>query len=132
MKRNRSERLNPLLQEVLSEVIFKEVKNPHISPLISVTRVEITADLRQAKVFISVIGTEEEKEKTQKALQSAAGFIAIHASKKVVMRFFPELVFFIDRTVEHQMKIDTILRKIHQEKAKRQKQEDGKKNDTFS
>jgi ribosome-binding factor A len=88
--------------------------------------------LREAKVFISQIGTEEEKEKTQKALQSAAGFIAVHASKKVVMRYFPELLFIIDRTVDQQMKIDGILRKIHEEEKKRQKQEGGKENDTSS
>ncbi len=130
MKPNRTDRINSLLKEVLSEVIFQEVKNPHLSSLVTVTRVEITQDLRQAKVYISVIGTEEEKESSRKALQSAAGFIAVHASKKVVMRFFPELTFYIDRTVDHQMKIDTILRKIHEEEKKRHHDEGGRKNDT--
>ncbi len=133
MKRNRSLRLNSLLQQVLSEVISKEVRNPHISPLTSVSSVEITQDLRHAKVYISVIGTEEEKEKTRNALQSAAGFIAVHASKKVVMRYFPELTFFIDRTVDHQMKIETILRKIHEEeRERRQEQEDENKDGPLS
>jgi ribosome-binding factor A len=132
MKRNRSERLNSLLKEVISEVIVKDVHNPHLTPLTSVSRVEITSDLRQAKVFISVIGSEEDRERTKKALQSAAGFIAVQSSKKVVMRYFPELTFYIDRTVDQQMKIENILQKIHAEEKERKKIEDKKEDGSSS
>src|SRR5689334_14570705 len=115
MVKNRVVRLNSLLKEVLSEVIHREVKNPHVHRFVSVTAVEITADLQHAKVFISVIGTQAEKDATIKALQSAAGFIAITASKKVVMRYFPELTFKLDDSVDKQMQIDSVLHKIHQE-----------------
>lgn len=115
MTKNRVVRLNSLLKEVLSEVIHREVKNPHVHRFVSVTSVEITADLQHAKVFISVIGTQAEKDATIKALQSAAGFIAITASKKVVMRYFPALTFKLDDSVDKQMQIDSVLHKIHQE-----------------
>ena len=115
MTKNRVVRLNSLLKEVLSEVIHREVKNPHVHRFVSVTSVEITADLQHAKVLISVIGTQAEKDATIKALQSAAGFIAITASKKVVMRYFPELTFKLDDSVDKQMQIDSVLHKIHQE-----------------
>ncbi len=120
MKKNRKERLNSLLKEVISEVIFKDVKNPHVSQFVAVTEVDITADLQQAKVYISVIGKPEEKKKTLEALQSAAGFIGVHASKKVVLRHFPSLIFKLDESVDKHMRIEEILGKIHDEESSRE------------
>lgn len=121
MKKNRTLRLNSLLKEVISEVIFREVKNPNVSPLFTITNVEISDDLHHAKVSVSIIGTEEEKHKTLDALQQSAGFIGVHASKKVVMRYFPVLKFVIDDTVEKQMRIDNLVQKIQDERDSREK-----------
>jgi ribosome-binding factor A len=112
MKIKRTDRLNSLLKEVLSEVIQRDVNDPEVSPFTSVSNVEITQDLHYAKVFISVIGSDQEKEKTLAALQKSAGFIGKIASKKVVMRFFPTLTFKLDTSVEKQMKIQEILNEI--------------------
>ena len=119
----RTDRLNSLLKEVISEVVMRDVKNPHVSQLITVTRVDISKDLQHAKVYISVIGSQQEKEHTLEALQSAAGFIAVQASKKVVMRYFPALTFKLDTTVEQQQRIDTLLGKIHDEQRSRKQPE---------
>lgn len=119
MVKNRVARLNSLLKEVISEVIHQDVRNPHVNKFVSVTSVEITSDLQHAKVFISVIGTDKEKEETIVALQSAAGFIAIQSSKKVVMRYFPVLTFKLDTTVEKQMRIDSLLGQIKEEQQSR-------------
>lgn len=116
----RTDRLNSLLKEVISEVINRNVKNPSISGILTVTRVDITKDLRQAKVFISVIGTEAQKEETIQALQSAAGFIAVTASKKVVMRFFPTLTFKLDDGVNKHVRIQEILKDIKEEERTRE------------
>lgn len=115
----RTVRLNSLLKEVLSEVIRKEVRDPRLAPLITVTSVDITSDLQHAKVYISVIGTPEEKKQSIEALQSAAGFIAVLASKKVVMRYFPSLTFKLDESVDKYMAIDSLLEKIHAEQQSR-------------
>lgn len=115
----RSKRLNSLLKEVLVEVILKEVKDPRMAPLVTVTKVDITKDLHHAKVYISIIGTEKERRDTLEALTSAAGFIGVNASKKVIMRFFPSLTFHLDTTVDEQMKIDALIEKIHSEEQKR-------------
>lgn len=115
MVKNRIARLNSLLQEVISEVIHRDVRNPLVRPFVSVTSVDITNDLQHAKVYISIIGTPKEKEETIKALQSAAGFIAILSSKKVVMRYFPALTFMLDTTVDQQMRIDALLGQIKEE-----------------
>jgi ribosome-binding factor A len=122
--KNRVARLNSLLKEVLSEVIHREVKNPHVNRFVSVTSVDISSDLQHAKVYISVIGTQADKVSTIKALQSAAGFIAITASKKVVMRYFPELLFKLDDSVDKQLRVDSLLDKIHQEQQSRNHSDD--------
>jgi ribosome-binding factor A len=116
----RTDRLNSLLKEVISEVINRNVKNPSITGILTVTRVDITKDLRQAKVFISVIGTDEQKAETINALQSAAGFIAVTASKKVVMRFFPTLTFKLDEGVSKHVRIQEILQEIKDEESSRE------------
>lgn len=116
MTGNRTDRLNSLLREVISDVIRKEVKNPAVHSLVTVTKVEITKDLHYAKVYVSVIGTDEEKAKTLQALQSAAGFIAVQSSKEVVMRYFPELQFRIDEGVEKQMRIENLLDDLQRER----------------
>lgn len=124
MTAQRVDRLNSLLKEVISEVIRRDVRNPHVNELVTVTRVEITKDLHYAKVYVSVIGNEEVKKETLNALQSAAGFIAVNSSKKVVMRYFPELTFRIDNGVEKHMRIEEILSELNKEKKSRPMQED--------
>ncbi len=116
----RTDRLNSLLKEVISEVIKREVRNPHVAELVTVTRVQISKDLRHAKVFISVIGSEQQKAETMDALTSAAGFIAVQSSQKVVMRYFPELTFKLDDSVEKHMRIEELLGKISKERESRQ------------
>ena len=74
MKKNRLERINSLLKEVISEVIHKDVKNPHITTFISVTQVDTSADLHHAVVSVSMIATDAEKAKILHALETAAGF----------------------------------------------------------
>lgn len=116
----RTDRLNSLLKEVISEVIRKDVKNPYVNELVTITRVDITKDLHHAKVFFSVIGNDEQKKETLGALNSAAGFIATRSSKKVVMHFFPNLVFKLDDSVEKHMRIQDALKKIDEEKKSRE------------
>lgn len=117
---NRTDRLNSLLKEVISEVIRKNVRNPDVQELVTVTRVNISKDLHHAKVYISIIGKPEEKWKTLKALKSAAGFISINASKKVVMRFFPELKFILDDSADRHMRIEQLLGEIKTEQNARE------------
>jgi ribosome-binding factor A len=119
MSTRRVEKLNSLLKEVISEVILREVKNPHVSTLITVTKVDITKDLRHAKVYVSVIGSAEIKAETLRAIQSASGFIGVTAAKKVVMRYFPELHFKLDDSIDQHMKIDSILKEIESERESR-------------
>ncbi len=119
MKTNRIARVNSLLKEVLFEVIQKEVRNPHVNAFISISEVDTSKDLHYATVFVSLIGTPAEKRAVLDALQSAAGFIAVQASRKVTLHYFPELVFKLDTSLDEQMKIQDILQKIEAERLSR-------------
>lgn len=124
MKGRRLEKIASLLQEVISEVIQKDVKNPNVGPFVSVSRVEVSADIHHAKVFLSIIATNAEKQVTLEALQSAAGFIGVQAAKKVVLRYFPQLTFKIDNSVDEHMKIEKLLGKINEERQTRSGSDD--------
>lgn len=117
MEGRRIARVNSLLKEVISSIIRQEVKNPHIPDLLTVTEVRVTRDLHHAKVFVSLI--QGDKKKAIEALQSAAGFIAVKASKEVVLRYFPELTFVLDETVEKQMRIESVIDEIRSERESR-------------
>lgn len=120
MAKKRTARLNSLLKEVISDVIRKDTRNPHINSLMTVTRVEITPDLHYAKVYVSVIGNERDKKETIDALQNAAGFIAVNSSKQVVMRYFPQLTFKLDDSVDQHMRIEKLLQDIGSEREARE------------
>lgn len=119
----RTDRLNSLLKEVITEVITKDVRNPLVAELTTVARVDISKDLRHAKVFVSVIGSDIERKSTVEALQTAAGFIAVKSSKKVVMRHFPELIFRLDDSVDKHIRIQELLTAIDNENEMRRKEE---------
>lgn len=120
----RTIRLNSLLKEVISEVIKRDVRNPHVNELLTVTRVDITSDLHYAKVYVSVIGDAAQKQETLKALQSAAGFIAVNSSQKVTMRYFPALTFKLDDSVDKHMRIEKLLTDITNEREAREHKSD--------
>jgi ribosome-binding factor A len=124
MKKNRLDRVNSLLKEIIFDVIRKNVKNPHIRTFITVTRVDTTADLHHAKVYISTIASDKEKAETIAALQSAAGFIAVHASKQTSLPYFPELIFKIDSDLEQHLRIEELLGKIEQERQAHPREDD--------
>lgn len=111
---HRIERVNSLLRQVISEVIHRELRNPDLAPHITVSSVETAKDLANANVTISIIGTDQERARSIKILNQAAGFISSKASKEVSLRQFPKLHFKLDETVEKQAKIDDILRQIHE------------------
>lgn len=120
MGKNRVSRLNPLLQEVISEVIHREIHhNPLINEFITITRVDITADLSYAKVFVSVLADDAKKLLVLAELNHLAPQIGYIAARKVVMRHFPSLTFEIDTGLEKQLRIQELLLKIADEREQR-------------
>lgn len=116
----RTSRLNSLLKQVIWEVIQKDVKNPYIDKLLSVTEVKVSRDLRHATVYISLVNpTEESKKQTMKSLRSASNFISVAASKKVTLRYFPSLSFELDDTAEKNAHMDSLIRNIQKQREAR-------------
>jgi ribosome-binding factor A len=120
MATRRTERLGSLLKEVISEVIHRDIHHVEgIDMFVTITRVYITEDLMHAKVYISVIGKEKDKKRALMLLNERAGQIAHMASKKVVMRLFPEIEFFFDEDLDKQLKMEEIFAKISKERQER-------------
>jgi ribosome-binding factor A len=119
MSKNRNNRLSGEMKRVIADIIRKEVKDPRISDLMSVTDVSVTEDLKFAKVFISVYG---DSEPTLEALQSAKGFIRREVGKNIKMRITPELIFVKDDSIEKGIYMSSLIDKVINEEA-------GKKDD---
>jgi len=100
------------MREELTDIIRKEVKDPRIG-FFSLTAVEMSPDLRSAKVFVSVLGTDEERSETLTALRSAAGFVRHHLKPRLRMRQIPELDFRDDRSMEHAAQIARAITEMH-------------------
>ena len=103
MKKNSTKnlRINSAVQRELSVLISREVKDPRISPLTSVTDVEVATDLKTAKVYISVLGDEEAKSNTLAGLKSAEPFLRSALARNVNLRNTPELFFKLDESIEY-------------------------------
>ena len=96
----RIERVNALLREEIGSVLAGELSDPRISPMASVTRVETSRDLSFARVYVSVLGTDEEKADTMEALGAAAGFIHRAIRPHLRMRNVPHFAFHLDEAIE--------------------------------
>jgi ribosome-binding factor A len=107
----RTKQVGELLREELDDIIRREVKDPRIG-FMSITSVEVPPDLRSARVFVSVLGTDKERTDTLDALRSASKFIRFHLKPRLRMRQIPELEFRDDRSMEYAQQITATLREI--------------------
>ncbi len=114
MRFKRSQRIQELILEEISKLVQRGLKDPRIG-FATITKVEVTDNLKHAKVFVSVMGTEKEKTDTLEGLQSAKGFIRNTLGKNLYLRYLPELEFKIDENAEHVEKITRILNELHSE-----------------
>ena len=114
MRFKRSQRIQELLLEEISKLLQSGLKDPRIG-FTTLTRVEVSDNLKHAKVFVSVMGTEKEKNDTLEALTSAKGFIRNSLGKNLYLRYLPELEFKKDENAEHVEKITRIISDLHSE-----------------
>ena len=97
---HRIQRLNSLLRHEISELLQRQVKDPRLGSFVTVTEVSISPDLRQARIFVSRIGSEEEKQETLSALASASSFFRRELTRRLRLRRIPELSFQWDDSIE--------------------------------
>ncbi len=105
----RQKRVNSLLKHELSDIIRREMEDPNLG-FLTVTDVEVSADLRHAKVYVSVLGTEQQAEGTIRALTHASGFIRAHLAHRLDLRRIPQMQFRLDTTASHAQRIEELLR----------------------
>ena len=109
---HRVERVNSLIRQELSELLRREIKDPRLSGMISITYVDTAPDLKYARVFVSSLGGLEEKDEVLKGLSRASGFLRSALTKKLDLRVAPELDFRWDESIEHGAHILELLDKV--------------------
>lgn len=114
----RQEKLGELIAAELSELLRTRVKDPRVG-FASITHVEVSGDLRHAKVFVSVMGSPEEREATMQGLKNATGFLRHELATRLVIRFMPEIVFKLDKSIEEGSRILELINKVEQEDRQR-------------
>lgn len=112
MAKYRAGRINEEVKKEVASIIRMDLKDPRISAMVSVTRVDVTKDQRYAKVYVSIFGSEKSKEETLEALKSSSGFIRREVGHRIKLRYTPEIIIENDESIEHGMHIDSILDKI--------------------
>lgn len=110
----RTARVNDLLRERLSELLQRELKDPRISGLVSITAVEVSPDFRTARVYVSVLGTTEDRATTLQGLRSAAGFLH-RGLESLALRRVPELSFVSDESMERGDRLSRLIGQIRDE-----------------
>ena len=115
MSSQRPERVQEALRQEISRIIQNEMRDPRIG-FLTITKVELTKDLRYAKVYFSVLGEAKDKHLALKGLNNAKGYIKGMISEKIKLRFMPEIAFKIDDSLEHTQHIYDILNNLKKER----------------
>lgn len=110
---SRAEKVAEAIRQEVSIIVHDELNDPRLG-FVTIIRVDLSADLRNATIYFSVLGSEEAHVKTLKALESALGLIRKLVSKRLDLRFSPEIIFRYDRSSEYSVRIEEVLNEIHQ------------------
>ena len=108
MTRYRPTRVGELLQAEIAQLLLRQLKDPRLS-MVTISRVEVSADLRHACIYISRIGSEAEQRAALQGFEHAAGFIRGQLGKLLKLRYTPELTFKLDTTIAYGVRISRIL-----------------------
>ncbi|WP_371068392.1 30S ribosome-binding factor RbfA [Sediminibacillus sp. JSM 1682029] len=112
MNEIRANRVGEQMKKELGDIIGRKIKDPRVG-FVTVTDVEVSGDLQQAKVFISVLGDEKQRHDTLVGLAKAKGFIRSEIGKRIRLRKTPELYFEFDDAIEKGNRIEHILRRLN-------------------
>lgn len=110
----RSDRIAETIRDVISSILLREINDPRIQ-FVSVMRVEVSSDLQHAKIFVSIIGSDDKKQEAFEGLKSARGFIQRKLGKRIRLRCTPEISFKMDTSVDEGMHIYDLLQEIKNE-----------------
>jgi len=110
----RTDRLGDLIKEEISSLLIRDIKDPRIG-MLTITDVEVSRDIRTAKVFYTVGGDLSARQQAQRGLESAVGFIRSSIAHNLTIKRVPELTFIYDNSLDYGQKIDLILEKLKEE-----------------
>ena len=110
----RSERVGDEIRRVLADLIQHEIKDPRLPPMVSVISVEASRDLSHAKVYISILGDEKDKENGILALRSAAGYLRREVASRIRLRVAPELHLIFDDSIERGIRLTKLIDDVMQ------------------
>ena len=112
----RPDRVAEAIREEVATFLSEGAKDPRIRGFVTVTAVEMTRDLRQATVFVSIMGSEEEKRETSAGLASVAGHLRSMLGKSLRLRNAPEVIFRVDESVARASRIEKLLAQVRRER----------------
>ncbi len=116
MSENRLRRVAEQIKKDIGGIINYEIKDPRVANLTSVTDVSVSKDLRYASVYISIYGTEHEKEETLQTLERASGFIRSEIGRRIRLRYTPEINFRLDNSIEYGAHIENVIKSLKKER----------------
>ena len=111
---NRQKRLGELFKQEISELITRKIKDPRVG-FVSITSVDLSPDLRNAKIYISVFGSEKEKKSSLAGLNSATSFIKRELGRRLRLKYMPDIAIFYDESIEKGAHISAIIDSVIKE-----------------
>jgi len=112
----RTDQVNDLIRKELSDLLLEEVNDPRVHGLVTITRVDVSPDLRQARAYVSVLGTEDDRRSTMLALESARTFLRRELGTRIKLRYTPNLRFVSDTSMEEAQEMTDLLRRTAAER----------------
>ncbi len=109
--KQRASRVSEELRKIINRILLEDLTDPRLG-FVTITHIEVTDDLRLARVYYSVLGDEEKKESTAEALKEYQSLIRRRVAESINMKFALEIQFEIDKSIDHSFKIDSIIKKI--------------------
>lgn len=111
MDKKRIRRIESELTKEISMMIRSDIKDPRIAPITSITEINLTDDLQSAKIYVSVLGEDEEKKETIEGLKNSIGFIKRELGNRMNLRHIPDIKFILDTQIEQAMHIESLIDK---------------------
>ena len=112
----RTERVNELLREEISDLLRSDLRDPRIGGIVTVTHVDVSPDLRHALAYVSVLGTYEERASTLKALDHARPFLRRELSRRLTLRYTPDVAFMSDTSMAEAQEMTDLMRRTAEER----------------
>lgn len=116
MAKYRSGRINEEVKKAISSTIQNDIRDPRFTAMVSVTKVDVTKDLRYAKVYITILGDQSKQKETIAILKNSCSFIRRQLGQSVKLRYTPEIIFELDTSIQYGMHIDALLEQIKENK----------------